>query len=133
MRNTKFRGPQILGAVALLCLIGSAVSQATTHGVLVQGASYNAGAIASGTTIRHGIRVVNLSSRSVLVSTMSSCGRTMAELTEESLAPLSSRVIRVQVDTQRKRAGKHQEVLELVFRSGAKSWRQTADIQFDVQ
>lgn len=120
----------LLVLAALTCLIAGILSAVTTGGVLIQGADIDAGAIKAGTKILTIVKVINLSTSPLLVSTISTCGCTTVPLTQERVLPFHTLNFSAKVDTTSMKPGTKNKDVIVYLESGKRAWQRTVNIKF---
>lgn len=115
--------------VALLTMLEASLSG---EHIWIKGQSFDAGLISSGESITHRVWLFNPTGRALDIRFEPTCGCTVSESRDKMLTPFNGIPVTIQVDTRGKSAGRHQEVIDLVIRSGDASWREQIVIRYRV-
>lgn len=122
--------PVVLLTLGSLWLLQGAVAHTSNHGVIVRGADYDAGAVKEGATVKHSVRLVNLSAQLVRVDAQPGCGCTVVQFPQQTLKPLRMVVIKVQVNTEGMGKGLQRRAVELNMQTRNTVWQDVTMVGF---
>lgn len=125
-------GPPTLIILGSLWLLQSVFAHTKSHGVIIQNLNYDAGNVKAGSTVTDTVRLINMSSVTVMVDAQPGCGCTVANLPNKPLSSMSNESVRLEIDTEGMKKGLQSKAVLLTMQSGNQVWTRLAVIKFKV-
>jgi hypothetical protein len=125
--------PMTLIVLGSLWLLQATLARTSGHGVLIKGLDYNAGSVKTGTTISQTMSIVNLSTKSVEVDALPSCGCTVVNEPLATVAPFHATTFTARVNTAEMLRGPQRRTVAIWLRSGRRRWTAISTMRFRIE